>query len=94
MKHQYYWIPVYIGSNLHSKFETFISKNHLMYTIDSDFASGTIIESTDDLVVYHRQSKNNNIDISNCVVYKKVRLDFNYELLEKAILKFKIKSIS
>jgi len=91
-KHQYYWIPVYIGSNLHSKFETFISKQHLIYTIDADF-SGTIIESTDDLVVFHYLSIVDDIDTNNCVVYKKVRLDFDYKLLEKVILKFKIKSI-
>jgi hypothetical protein len=90
------WIPVYIGSNLDSlNYTTFTSKDCLISVMMIQY--GTIIESIDDLVIicfkYIRGLKPS-ININNCVVYKKIEVNFDFELVEKAILKFKIKEIS
>jgi hypothetical protein len=92
-KIEHVWIPIYVGYKLYpaNSFEVYTGEDRIREGAED--SGGTIIESTDDLIIILYNSDSSSDYIENCVVYQKLLSNFDFELIEKAILKFKIKSI-
>jgi hypothetical protein len=100
-RYKRYWVPIFIGSELYSKlYETiYKSKDDLIsqYIVGPSPHLGKIIELADDLIISIVLTHPFEFDIDTileyCIVYKRTKLDFDFQLIEKALLKLKIKDI-
>jgi hypothetical protein len=96
-----YWVPIFsLEYNSLPIYETiYKSKDDVIsqYITGPSPHLGKIIELADDLIIFIALTEpckfDNDTILEYCIVYKKIKFD-DFELIQKEILKLKIKSIS